>query len=275
MKNPGSGLGTRIVTAIVLLAVTLILVWVPALKLGFSLFVIIIAAVGLREFYAMAQAKGVHPKSTAGILLGVLIGVAAIRDDFIWVNGALVGALVLAAFIHIVRPPVTMADLTTTLLGLVYVAWFPAHLILIHRMDTIGPGLVMILIVAVALTDVGAYFVGRAIGKHKLAPVVSPNKTWEGAIGGFIVTLVGMAAVYGIARNYDIAALPDWSIARYLIVGAVLSVAGQVGDLTESAFKRDAGIKDSGNILPGHGGVLDRCDGFLFAAPALYYLTLL
>ncbi|PCJ52824.1 MAG: hypothetical protein COA73_15930 [Candidatus Hydrogenedentota bacterium] len=275
MRNPGSGLGTRIITAIILLVVVFTLIWTPGLQWGFAVFVVIIAAAGIREFYAMAQAKGYHPKTTAGILLGIPVVAAAVQGEFIWVNAALVAAIILATFIHVIRPPVTIADLTTTLFGLVYVAWFPAHLVLLHSFDTVGPGLVMVLIVAVALTDIGAYFVGRSIGKHKLAPVISPNKTWEGAIGGFIVTMIGMAAVYGIARKYDVAALPDWSIARYLVVGAILSIAGQVGDLTESAFKRDAGIKDSGKLFPGHGGALDRCDGLLFGAPALYYLALL
>ena len=159
--------------------------------------------------------------------------------------------------------------------GLVYVAWFPAHLLLLHAEGNIGAGLVILLIVSVALTDIGAYFTGKSIGRHKMAPIVSPNKTWEGAIGGFAFTLAGMAVLFVLRNGQDWATFPDWPFAHYLILGAVLSIAGQVGDLTESALKRDSGIKDSGTLLPGHGGVLDRCDGFLFAALALYYITLL
>jgi len=108
---------------------------------------------------------------------------------------------------------------------------------------------------------------------HKMAPVLSPNKTWEGAVAGFLAALLGMAAACLLSRWFN--ALPQWTLAHYLGIGAVLSVVSQVGDLAESSLKRAAGVKDSGSLFPGHGGVLDRCDGFLFATPALYYMLVL
>jgi phosphatidate cytidylyltransferase len=126
----------------------------------------------------------------------------------------------------------------------------------------------------VALTDTGAFFVGKAIGRHKLAPKASPGKTWEGAVGGFAASILGAITVYVVSNNYPALHFPEWDMWRYLYAGVVLSIASQIGDLAESVLKRDAGVKDSGNFFPGHGGVLDRCDGFLFAAPFLYYIAL-
>jgi phosphatidate cytidylyltransferase len=146
-------------------------------------------------------------------------------------------------------------------------------LVLIHGIPEIGPGLVTLLFVLLIATDTGAYFVGSLIGKRKLAPKVSPNKTWEGAIAGFVCAVLGGWAVYALQQNGIIGGFPDWTLAKYLQSAAMLSVASQIGDLAESALKRDAGIKDSGNLFPGHGGVLDRCDGFLFTSPFLYYMS--
>jgi phosphatidate cytidylyltransferase len=158
---------------------------------------------------------------------------------------------------------------------LLYTAWCPAHVLMLHQFDPEGPGLVMLLVVAVVLTDTAAYFTGKSIGKHKMAPVVSPKKTWEGAAGGLVFAVIGAVAVSLLDRQFDWAAFPNWSPARYALTGAALSVVAQLSDLVKSTVKRDAGVKDSGHILPGHGGALDRFDGFLFAAPVLYYMTVI
>jgi phosphatidate cytidylyltransferase len=116
----------------------------------------------------------------------------------------------------------------------------------------------------VMMTDTGAYYTGRALGRHKLAPKVSPGKTIEGSIGGFIT-----AAAAGIICKYVF--FPEAPIAHIAILGAVIGVVSQIGDLAESLLKRGSGIKDSGSIFPGHGGMLDRVDSLLFCAPILYY----
>ncbi len=114
--------------------------------------------------------------------------------------------------------------------------------------------------------DTGAYFAGRSLGKHKLAPRMSPNKTWEGAIGGIFASLLGAAALRVFYGN----AFMEWPL---VIVCSVFGgIFGQLGDLTESSFKRFSGVKDSGKIFPGHGGFLDRIDGLLFAAPIIWFL---
>jgi phosphatidate cytidylyltransferase len=141
------------------------------------------------------------------------------------------------------------------------VPYFAAPIAALHHLQQGDPWLVFLLFAIVWLGDTGAYYVGRRLGRHKMAPVVSPNKTWEGAAAGFVVSLIAAAA---------------WSFWRLdridpglLGVAALTAAAAQVGDLMESLIKRGAGVKDSGHVLPGHGGVLDRMDAMLFAAPVM------
>lgn len=276
MRNPERGsVWIRLLTAGVLIPIVLALLWVPRLHYGFILLVAAFAFVGAREFYAMAKAKGHNPAATLGA-----IGCAAMAGAAYWNNLSIVllaffFTMMSAAFLLILREKPSMDDLATTVFGLVYVGLIAAHFSLLQQQAGLGPGLVSMALTAVILSDTGAYFTGKSIGRHKLAPRVSPGKTIEGSIGGLIAAAVGMAIVYGIKHGLDTSALPDWPVWRYMLVGVVLAVAGQVGDLVESMLKRDAGVKDSGSILPGHGGVLDRCDGFIFAAPVMYYLLTL
>jgi len=139
--------------------------------------------------------------------------------------------------------------------------YFALPLSSIHLLQGIDPWLILLLLAIVWLGDTAAYYVGSRIGRHKMAPVISPKKSWEGAAAGF-VTSVAAAAVWSVCRldRLDLALLG---------VAALTALAAQVGDLVESMIKRGAGVKDSGHVLPGHGGVLDRMDAMLFAAPVL------
>lgn len=266
-----SSLGTRLVTGLIMVSTALTLIWVPALQLGWVLFVAAIAAVGLNEYANILTQKGLAPERAAVVFCGVAVVVAAHFGGHMWTCAALTGAFLLVGFLHVIGREPSIAGLAGDMFGLVYVGWFPAHVVLIHQSGDTGPGLVTVMIAAVALCDVGAYFIGKGFGKHKLAPVISPNKTWEGAIGGFLATIMGMAAIYYVREGLMPDHLPAWPLWAYIAAGALLSTAGQIGDLVESSLKRDAGVKDAGTIFPGHGGVLDRFDGFLFAAPVLYY----
>ncbi len=155
-------------------------------------------------------------------------------------------------------------DVAVNIAAVVYIPMTLAMAILIRSGLGDGMFLVYLLLIIEWLTDSGAYFIGSAIGKHKLSPKVSPNKSIEGAVGGVVV-----AVVASLLFNIIVGILPY----PYLIlVAVVVSVVGQLGDLCESALKRWAGVKDSGNIIPGHGGILDRFDSFFFAAPFLYLL---
>lgn len=273
MSDALSGLKTRLITALVLLTVVLLLVWVPWLSWGLTLFVAGVALVGLFEYFALVKARDVFPMVRVVAVGGVAIVLAAGFGSVELTMATLCISVLVTVTLHARQVSSSIADSSAIVFGLIYVAWFAAHVLLLHRIPEIGPGLVTMLIVIVALTDTAAYFVGKAIGSHPLAPVVSPNKSWEGAIGGFAGALVGVYVIWALREAYGWNLLPAWPLWRYLAMGALLSVASQAGDLVESSLKRNAGIKDSGSVFPGHGGVLDRCDGFLFAAPLLYYIA--
>ncbi|MDZ4861427.1 MAG: phosphatidate cytidylyltransferase [Candidatus Hydrogenedentes bacterium] len=269
-----SGVSLRVVTGVTLLAIFLFAIWMPGMRILFTVLVSILVFVGLYELFALARARQISPETIGGMLSGTIVAVSGHFGNTTLTSFMLYGGCLLCAALHVVRGHYAVAGLAGTIFGIIYVGWFGAHMIMLHGYGEQGPALVTLLIAVVALTDTGAFFVGRAFGKHKLAPKASPGKTWEGAIGGFCASVLGAFAVYAISRAYPQLHFPNWHVAVYLYTGAALSVASQFGDLAESVMKRDAGIKDSGNFFPGHGGVLDRCDSFLFAAPFLYYIVI-
>jgi phosphatidate cytidylyltransferase len=150
--------------------------------------------------------------------------------------------------------------------GLILIAFPLSYAISLHGLRLQGPALLLFAMVIIWVGDTAAYFVGRSIGKYKLAPYLSPNKTWEGTVA----SLVGSLIVAVVFARYMTIPLP-----HLLGMAAVGNVAGQAGDLMESAYKRSAGIKDSGSILPGHGGVLDRIDALILAIPVVWYYWVL
>ena len=155
-----------------------------------------------------------------------------------------------------------LSSVSVSAAGLIFVVLPFSAVVRLHGVDVLGRDLLLFTLVLVWAGDTASYFVGRAMGRWKMAPQISPNKTWEGAIANFLVSLL-VAAVFG-----------RWSQippAHLLAMGATASVTGQIGDLLESACKRSAGVKDSGAMLPGHGGMLDRIDALILAAPAVWY----
>jgi phosphatidate cytidylyltransferase len=147
--------------------------------------------------------------------------------------------------------------------GVLFIGWTLSHLILLRLLPA-GPWYVLFLCAVVWVGDSAAMYVGKSLGQHKMAPIISPGKTWEGAIG-CVIGGVGTAVVS--ARFW----LPDLLLWQWIVLGLCISVAAQLSDLAESMLKRYAGVKDSGGLIPGHGGMLDRIDSLLFAAPTLVY----
>lgn len=159
---------------------------------------------------------------------------------------------------------------TLKLTGILTIGWsFGYHCILLRKAEPVGMQLIFLLIGTIWCSDTGAYLIGRAVGKHKLITPISPRKTVEGTIAGFVVgTLVSIAL--------GALLLPETlSLVHTAIIGLLLSILGQLGDLSVSLMKRTAGVKDSGDFIPGHGGFLDRCDSLIFSAPVLYYFLAL
>jgi phosphatidate cytidylyltransferase len=250
----------------------------------FDLLAVVLITVGVVEFYAMARHRGFSPHSIIGASCSVAICLLA------WVGSPLNMLYSLAASVIIVctfamarNARDAMANAAITVFGIMYVGWFCSHVILLHRLSLPhseaglnfeGAGYVIMLLILLWLGDGGAFFAGTNWGRHKLVPNVSPNKTVEGSLGGIAMTLVGALLVKDAGRlleTFGIILFPDMSYGLYLLVGLGIAVAGQIGDLCESYLKRDAGLKDTGNLLPGHGGFLDRFDSLIFAAPLFYY----
>ena len=159
-----------------------------------------------------------------------------------------------------------LVTVTLKLTGILTIGWaLGYHLILLRNSEPIGKHLCFLLAGTIWCGDTGAYLIGRAMGKHKLGTPVSPRKTIEGTIGGLAVgTLIGF--LLGAILLKD-----TISLVHAAFIGLLLTALGQLGDLSESLMKRTAGVKDSGDVIPGHGGLLDRCDSLIFSAPALYY----
>jgi len=273
MSQPHSNLFTRVITALIVLPVVLVLIWMPALKIGFALLVAFIVLTTQREFLTLLRNKKIPTHSSTAHLGAIAVVVAAWFADPIYLNAAMIGAVTLTGYACVATSAPSAAGVCGAFAILIYTAWCPAHVLLIHQRGPDGAGLVMLLTVCVVLTDTAAYFTGKAIGRHPLAPIISPKKTWEGSIGGLIAAVLGALVIWALDREFGWADYPDWTSARYSLTAAALSIVAQVSDLVKSAVKRDAGVKDSGHLLPGHGGALDRFDGFLFAAPVLYYMA--
>lgn len=264
----------RVITALVLVPAALALVFLAPRWL-FTLAVAVVAALAGWEYIGLAQKCSVQPPRFA--LLTAIPVLFAVNFEWPERTAAFFGILCLALLVYCTfsRPVAeVMADSAASIFCLLYAGFTLLALPTLHDQAN-GPSLVTFLLCAVWAGDVTAYYVGRAIGRHKLAPALSPGKTWEGAIAsvaGSVLVTAGLVGLATLLQQHDIAFLtyPD-DIGYWLVLAVIVNVAAQVGDLAESALKRSAGVKDSGSLLPGHGGVLDRIDALLLAAPALWY----
>lgn len=257
----------RLVTALVLSALAVVSVLYLPSPWFFVLAVVVIGWASL-EFVRMAKVW--TPGAPVEILIAVAPLAAVILAGFLPIDRAeagveveLFGAALLASVgvgtvVLFARTPLaeSFAAFGALAFGVPYLALPVASL---YRLHAIDPWLVILLLAIVALGDSAAFYVGSRFGRRKLAPTISPNKTWEGAAASF-ATAMAAAVGWGLWRS-------DGLDFRLLMVAALTALAAQVGDLVESMIKRGVGIKDSGNLLPGHGGMLDRVDALLFAAP--------
>lgn len=259
--------------------------------LPFALFIAILSVIGASEFYIAVRKQGGEPTEAIGLLACLAFQIAAwthYGQRFAPYLPALLLVLVIGTLLAELgkRRPKPIVTIGTTLIGAVYAGWMLSYLTLLHGMQpgmirlnganvallvppfpntTPGEWLVIFVSACTFMSDTGALFVGKALGRHKLAPNVSPGKTWEGSGGGVLTSLLTGAGL-GLWLH-----LP---LIHALGLAAMCAVFGQIGDLCESALKRDLGIKDFSSVIPGHGGILDRIDSLLFSAPLAYYYVL-
>lgn len=225
-------------------------------------FVALIAIIGLYEFYRGIKTFGHQPMWVPGYLVMIIMFFTGSE----WSNEALLIAVLLLTltFMVLLYPRYHIIDLAASFFGAVYVGLFIGY---IWKLALV-PDHFRVIVFALLLTwasDTGAYFVGTWFGKHKMIPSLSPNKTWEGFIGGFMATIL-----VALAGGFLSALSPFQSI----MLGIIVGLAAPVGDLFASGVKRGLGIKDFGNLIPGHGGILDRVDSLMCVAPVVYFLIL-
>jgi phosphatidate cytidylyltransferase len=261
-----SNLASRVLVVAIGLPLVLGVVWLG----GWWLCVLALAVglLALHEFYAMT--RSLRPIVIAGYLGLVLTLVAAQEGGAVWVVGsvfATVGLAFLLKGFADTRQSATVA-VGGTVLGVTWIGLGLVALLALRALPDHGRLAAFTVLIAVWAGDTFAYVVGRFVGRHKLAPTISPGKTWEGFVGGTAATI--FATFVALYQDRD----EFLSIGQALLLGVVLAAAAPLGDLFESLLKRDMGVKDSGRLLAGHGGVLDRIDAQLFAAVAGFYLIL-
>lgn len=267
----------RIITAVILLPFLIASILIPWLQLLFVAMAAAAMVFALYEFYVLARKRDMKPDVAAGFL-----GAAALftifyfaepgRDfDFSLIQLTLViftAGVLIAATLRGAPFDRIIASSGATILGVLYIVLLGGHLVAVRMgfEQKLSAHLLSFFFLVLMGADTGAYYTGRAIGKHKLAPKISPGKTWEGVAGGMAAALL----LATLSHFWFFRELPlKWA----LPLAAVMMILGVLGDLSESALKRSAGAKDAAKLLPGHGGVLDRLDSLLFNAPLIYYFA--
>lgn len=235
----------------------------------FALLASVLVGISLAEFFSLVEKKGITIYKYIAISIGALVpiivhlqmgseGFFALEPFFI-----VIACLFIFVLQFIRRDSnQALASIAVTMFGLLYIAWFFSFFVKIKFLQD-GALLTSFVILVTKMGDIGAYTVGRTIGKHNLIPRISPNKTIEGTIGGLAFSLVTAL----ISRSY----LPYFAWKHLIALGILLGILGQVGDLAESLLKRDCGVKDSSNNLSGYGGMLDVLDSLFFTAPIFYF----
>ncbi len=281
----------RVLVAIVGIPFAIFAIWNGGII--FAVSIMIISSLALLEYYKMIEKKSFKPDKIWGIFAGLILQatlfykISSSNLEFFLFIEILLFILFTLIFELFARKGNAVLNITSTVTGPFYVSLLLGTLILIREF----PGMpvsseliqslsskygnklyayfVMSMFISVWICDSAAFFIGKKFGKHKLFPSVSPKKSWEGAIAGFIASILGMFAF----MNYTV---PEFPAIHSILLGAIIGIFGQIGDLAESLLKRDAGIKDSSSILPGHGGFLDRFDSIIFVSPLCFiYLYLI
>ena len=235
-----------------------------------KLFVFAIAMIGMYEFYKVTKLKAINPISYAGYALCfIYYFTMGTYEGYNYIFFALILSLMMLFCIPIFNPKYNFIDVAVTMLGFMYIAVFFSFIVLVSYKES-GNYFVWLIFISSWMCDTSAFYSGKFFGKRKLCPRVSPKKTVEGAIGGLLGSTIscGLFGMFVISRGVNI------PLFHFVIIGFLCGILSQFGDLTASAIKRHLGVKDYSNLIPGHGGILDRFDSILFSALVVfYYLT--
>ncbi|HZN12534.1 MAG TPA: phosphatidate cytidylyltransferase [Blastocatellia bacterium] len=260
----------RVLTAIVFLPLLFGALWLapPIYFVGLAA---VAVWLGLLEYYAMTTRVGARSGRVPGLLAATAILAACYFGRPEWIVGALAALVICELVVELAANPnlpSTLAAAATTVFGVLYVGLLGGYIVALRVVPDAGTRLpaklLTLFFMIVFAGDTGAYYAGRTLGRHKLAPRISPGKTVEGAVGG----LAGNVAAALIARYWF---FPELRVGHAVPLALAMGVLGILGDLCESMLKRGAQVKDAGSLIPGHGGLLDRLDSMLFNAPVLYY----
>jgi phosphatidate cytidylyltransferase len=254
----------RAITVLIALPLVVAVVWFG------QPWVVLLAALwglgGAYEFYYIVRkSKNLIPLTFFGLLWTLLFILRPVFPDQLPLELLVATTVIFSLVLVLMRSKKedAFSCWAWTLAGIFYVGWLLSFLVALRNLPD-GRGWVFLALLATFASDITAYLIGRALGKHKLAPFVSPNKTWEGAVAG-VVGAVVISTLVPLVFNLPVA---FW---QAILLGLLISVFGQVGDLVKSLFKRNMGVKDSGHVFPGHGGFLDRMDSVAFAGLLVYF----
>jgi phosphatidate cytidylyltransferase len=268
---------TRIISAVAAIGLLAAVTYLGSLAIGIAIFVLSLA--GIYEFYKALSKGGFNPFYPAGYLAclpllylafaGSIPDLAGMPGTEAALTAVAAGAFLLLVFLFCLLifsdGRYTAADVSVTFLGIIYVVFLFSFVTLTRNMGN-GYLYIWLIFIGAWATDTFAYFTGVSIGKTKILPKVSPKKSLEGSVGGIAGCILAML-LFGMAFNHIL----NVPLFHFAILGGICGVVSQIGDWAASAVKRSVDIKDYGNIMPGHGGVLDRLDSILFVAPAVYF----
>jgi phosphatidate cytidylyltransferase len=264
----------RVITAAVGVPLVILAIWFGDPWPWFTLLIAAVTLAGTYEFYHMANFDRREPLIYLG-LLGTLALVLSphYHDRHLYVLPIVITAIMLISLICLLCRPCkegAFHNWAWTIAGALYVGWMLSYWLNLRALAD-GRSWVYLAMLTTFANDTGAFFIGRARGKHKLAPAISAAKTWEGAIGGLICAILGAIIIAMVLNLLFPFTFKYWQI---VLLGFLVGLFAQLGDLVESLLKRNMGLKESGNLLPGHGGILDRFDSLIFVGAVIYYYVL-
>jgi phosphatidate cytidylyltransferase len=253
----------RVITAVVSIPIVVAAIWFGTP--WFTILIVICGVLGSLEFYGMVFPKRVSYPVIFGTVWSVLFIINPHFNSPLITQSLFASAVIvpLASTLFQKQKEGAFIGWAWTISGILYIGWLLSHLVSMRYLDN-GRDWIFLALFANLACDTTAFFVGRAMGKTKLAPSISPKKTWEGAIGGFLAAIAG-SFILSPFLNLPI------GYGGVAIVGVLVGIFGQLGDLVESVLKRNAGVKDAGKLLPGHGGMMDRLDSIAFIGAVIYY----